>query len=240
MITDFDKALLNKVKNVFPNSQYADSALVYNTAFQLAEVDSIPPANSLRFPLINIFRPTGFELNKNQSFAARQRGLSYFYSTLDNITVQTRFMTARLPYQFDIYDKTPEGVNELAAELIMFLNFSATLEVSQKDSENWFVIKYTDGVVTDTKIFSYEVDANRYVNSQPIVTGVTYTVEQSAFVESYEITYDNGPTEQSEFTNGDRVYHLAIVYSIYNAKILDFRNTKGIGSTDVTVTIEEE
>lgn len=244
MITDFDRAFLNKLKAVFPNSQWADAALVYNMAYQLAEVDSNGPQQALRFPLINVFRPSGFEVNANQSFALRQRGLSYLYGTISNDFIQTRMVTVRLPYQIDVYAHSHEEVNKLCEELIMFFNFASTVEVTQVDPSSWYVTteERDESLVwsiKNTRFFATKALADAYVADQTPDPDIRYTVEPAALIQSYEITYDSGPTEQSEFTNGDRVYHLAIVYSIYNANILDFRRTKGIGTYDIDINIQQ-
>jgi len=240
MITDFDTAFLNKLKAIFSNVQYADAALTYNIAYQLAELDPAGPTQALKFPLINIFRPSGFEINKMQTFAAKQQGIEFFYSEADETSIQTRFISVRLPYQIDVYAKSHEEVNEMMQELIMFINFRGTLEVIQLNSKNWLVTETIDSVPDNTRLFEDEASATIYIEAQPIVAGVEYISEQSNYIENYEITYDNGPSEQSEFTNNDRIYHLAIVYSINNAKLLNFRNATGIVSTDIVQTIVEE
>ena len=71
MLNDFDEALTNKIKAWYSNTIYANTALVYNVAYNLVE-DS---TTELRFPLISIYRPGGFDVVETQTFAARKRGI---------------------------------------------------------------------------------------------------------------------------------------------------------------------
>lgn len=195
MLKDFDIAFTNKVRNWFSNTIYANTALVYNVAYNLVDDASVV----LRFPLISIYRPEGLSLVENQNFAAKRQGIEYFYNEEDNENIMARFLTARLAYQLDIYAKSPEDLMDISEDIMQAFNFDPILEVSQANDK----------------------------------AGVNY-------VESYEITYNNGPVEQSEFTNDDRVYHYSIVYELMNARIVNFKTTKGIDTTTVNVEIGEE
>ena len=70
MLNDFDLAFLRKVKNVYENTIFADTSLVYNTAYNLVETGEL----ELRFPLVNIYRPLGFKVADEQTLPARRRG----------------------------------------------------------------------------------------------------------------------------------------------------------------------
>ena len=59
MLKDFDVAFTKKVRTWFSNTIYANTALVYNVAYNLVD----DPTTELKFPLISIYRPTGFSLN---------------------------------------------------------------------------------------------------------------------------------------------------------------------------------
>lgn len=245
MITDFDRAFLQKVKKVYSNTQYADSALTYNTAYRLTDLEDTA---ELRFPLINIFRPSGFERRPIQTFAARKRGEIYFVNPQTNKVVYNRYQRVRLPYQLDFYAETHEQVNELSEQIMKYLDLESTLEVEQKDYSHWIVVKYNKVndeweqdleyviQVTDTK----DAAENIVENLKPFPENVKYNYMPFPVYETYEITYDNGPDEQSEFDSGMRVYHLAVVYSIYNARIFDSKKGNLITDTDITVTVEDE
>lgn len=176
MLNDFDNAVLNHIKRIFPNTYYANTAVVYNVAYSLADVETL--GFKLKFPLVSIYRPSGFDLVADQTFPSRRLGQGIgAFST--NKETKARFLTANLAYQIDIYAKSQEQLNQLTEEIIKYLNFEPKVEVDQSQGDN-------------------------------------------VYIESYDITYNNGPNELSEFTNDDRVYHYAIVYDIKNARLVDF------------------
>jgi hypothetical protein len=198
MLKDFDIAFTNKVKAWYSNTIYANTAIIYNVAFELVDQTDFPDI-VLKFPMISIYRPSGFSLNKNQNFAARKQGIEYFYDSVESKSNMARFISVNLPYQLDIYAKSPESLDDITEHLMQAFNFASTLEVAQVDSN----------------------------------TGQEYK-------ESYDIIYNNGPVEQSEFTNGDRVYHYSLVYEITNARIVNFKEIKSIDQTEVDVAVEHD
>lgn len=244
MITDFDRAFLRKIKKVYSNTQYADAALVYNTAYRLIDLEDNAV---LKFPLINIFRPSGFERKPEQNFAARKRGEPLYVDKTTNEVIYVRYMRARLPYQLDIYAETHEQVNELTEQIMKYLDLDSTLEVTQYDYSYWVVTKYnkvnSEWVKDDTYVedlFRDKTQAETFItNLKPFPNNVKYELSPLPITEEYEITYDNGPSEQSEFTTGMRVYHLAIVYSLYNAKLLDSKPTNLIVDTEINLKAED-
>lgn len=195
MLKDFDNAFTNKIKGWFSNTIYANTAIIYNVAYNLVD----DPTTELRFPLISIYRPTGFSLSPNQNFAAKRQGIEYFYNQDDNKSSLARFITANLPYQLDIYTKSPEDLDDITENIMQALNFDPTLTVHQRDGE----------------------------------TGNDY-------VERYDITYNNGPVEQSEFQNGDRIYHYSVVYEISNARLVNFKTQKSVDTTELETNVDDE
>lgn len=195
MLKDFDMAFINKVKAWYSNTIYANTAIVYNVIYNLAEDNEVKEA--LKFPLISIYRPDGFKLSDTQNFAARKRGIEYFYDSVTHTRVAARFITVNLSYQLDLYAKTPESLDDISENVMQALNFDQTLEVTQVDIKN----------------------------------NIEYT-------ESYDITYVSGPVEQSEFQDDDRVYHYSIAYEIKNARLLNFRVSEIITSTEVAIDNE--
>jgi len=176
MLTRIDEAFLSKVKKWFPNTIYANTAIVYNTAYQL--VDN--PTLELKFPLISIYRPEGFTLVPTQTLSAKRRGYKYFQGTkTDNVA---RYLTMNLIYQLDIYAKTPEVLNKITTNIMYAFTLDPTLKVIQENEHD----------------------------------------PEAPFIDEYEINYNNGASEHSEFQSGDRVYHYAIAYEIKNAKLYNF------------------
>jgi hypothetical protein len=194
MLKDFDIAFTNKIKSYFSNTIYANTALVYNVAYDLVD----DPTVKLEFPLISIYRPTGFQLAPQQNFAARKLGYRYYNNDELDKSSNIRYLVVNLSYQLDIYTKTPESLNDITEELMHALSLDSTIEVSQYDSNT-----------------------------------------ENSYVDTYEITYGQGPQEASEFQNGDRVYHYSIVYNIDNARLLNFKENSNIIDTEVITEIEQ-
>lgn len=188
-LNDFDIAFTNKVKAWFSNTIFANTALVYNVAYNLVD----DPTVVLKFPLISIYRPSGFKQVDTQNFAARKRGIEYYYDEITHKAVNARFITVNLPYQLDIYAKNQESLNSITENIMHAFNLDQAIEVIQHDIKN-----------------------------------------DQDYIESYDITYSEGPVEQSEFQDGDRVYHYSLLYTILNARLLNFRDTDPILDTDIS------
>jgi len=195
MLKDFDNAFTHKIKAWFSNTIYANTAIVYNVAYNLVD----DPSVELRFPLVSIYRPNGFELRPNQNFAAKRQGIEYFYNENTDEASLARFLSASLPYQIDIYARSPEDLDDITENIMQALNFDPILEVEQKDD----------------------------------VSGESYH-------ERYDIVYSNGPSEQSEFQNDDRVYHYSVVYEVPNARLVNFRKSKAITDTEVKAEVDDD
>jgi len=181
MLSNFDLAFLNKVKAWFSNTIYANTAIVYNIAYNLADGPTGEDGLALVFPMISIYRPSGFSLDPVQTFAARRSGMSIAYSEDKSRLTKARMLVGNLQYQLDIYTKSQEDLNEISVNLMQAFSLDPMLTVVQTDP------------ATDED-----------------------------YVESYDVTYENGPVEESEFQNGDRVYHYALVYSVKTARLLTF------------------
>lgn len=194
-LKDFDIAFTNKIKAWYSNTIYANTAIVYNVAYNLVD----DPTTELRFPLISIYRPDGFALSGTQTFAARKRGIEFFYDEEADVRGVARFITVNLPYQIDIYAKSPEALDDITEHIIHALNLDQKLTVSQVDKKN-----------------------------------------NQAYVEAYDIIYSGGPSELSEFQDGDRVYHYSLAYDINNARILNFKDGRAKDITSIVTDLEVE
>ena len=192
-LKDFDIAFTSKIKAWFSNTIYANTAIVYNVAYNLVDDAS----TVLKFPLISIYRPSGFSPADAQNFSARKRGIEYYYNEETKKSILARFITVNLAYQLDIYAKTPEMLDDITENIMQALNLDQGILITQHDVKN-----------------------------------------DQDYIEQYDITYTTGPAELSEFQNDDRVYHYSIVYSILNARILNFRASDTIISTEVDIDHE--
>ena len=134
MLKDFDVAFTNKIKAWYSNTIFAETSLVYNVAYNL--VDTNPFKKALQFPLVSIYRPSGFSVQTNQNFAARKRGIPVFEDAVTHEKTMARWLVVNLPYQIDIYSKTPEDREDLTEQLLHALSLDQYLTVSQNDKES--------------------------------------------------------------------------------------------------------
>lgn len=193
MVGDFDKAILKKVQKVWPNTIYANTAVTYNAVYSGG---NSPVEGELRFPLINIYRPDGYELLPIQTLPGRLQGYTMEQEE-DEQLYQGRFLFAKLAYQFNIFAKTLEELDHITNDILTMFSLAPTLEVTQKSLDNSIIHE-----------------------------------------ETYDITYLRGPTEQSTFDSGDRIYTYAIAYEIASAKLLNFRKVSKVTDVEVKVKVE--
>jgi len=195
MLKDFDIAFTDKIKAWYPNTIYAATDIVYNVAFNLVDDKSLE--NALSFPLISIYRPSGFKLNPNQNFAARKRGIILTSDDTTKDRIMARFLVVTLPYQLDIYTKKPEDLDDITEQIMHALNLDQKFMVIQTEEET-----------------------------------------EENYNEAYDIIYDSGPSEMSEFTDGDRVYHYSLLYNVENARLINFKTTPSIKTIETTIDVE--
>lgn len=60
---------------------------------------------------------------------------------------------------------------------------------------------------------------------------------EDSFEERYELTFQSGPHEQSEFDNDDRIYRAYITYTIKNARVYDITDYTIIKEVDLDLNI---
>lgn len=164
MPNDFDNAVLSHIKKIYPNTYYANTAIVYNVVYSLADIDTL--GFKLTFPLISIYRPTGFSLKDSQPLAARRYGHGVG-STWKGQDIKARYITVDLPYQIDIYAKSQEQLNTMVAEIIKYLHFEPTIQVNQSSATTEYIetydITYVSGpheaseFTNDDRVYHYAV-----------------------------------------------------------------------------------
>lgn len=157
-INNYDNQILNKVKSWYNNTIFADTAIVYNTIYNLMDNTK----DKFKVPMMSIYRPRGFDLVPMQSFAATKQGLLYGSEELG-----ARYIVVNLMYQIDIYAKTPEELNSMAVAVIKGFEYSPTLEVVHKDPKTEkefkesYEINYLSGPVQQSE-FSNDNRVYRY------------------------------------------------------------------------------
>jgi hypothetical protein len=122
-----------------------------------------------------------------------------------------------------VYYRDSQG-NKKGMARFLSLNLPYQIDVYAKSIED-----LSD--VVEHLMFAFNLD-------QKIIVTQVDVANDKYFSESYDITYNSGPQEQSEFQNDDRVYHYSIAYDILNARILNFKNTPDI--LDHTIDTEVE
>jgi hypothetical protein len=71
-----------------------------------------------------------------QTFGATRKGIEYFYNNQTHKSSHARFLTVNLPYQLEVYTKSPEDLNDITENLMQALNFDPTVEVTQLNESN--------------------------------------------------------------------------------------------------------
>lgn len=154
----YDEAILDKVKESWSNVIYANTAITYNTIYQLGDGQH----KEMKVPLINIYRPSGFELTDMQNFSARRQG--QILGATDGDTLRGRFLSATLIYQFDFYDKTYEQLNATVIQFMQTMNAIPMLEVKHKDAATGFeFVEYYELQYLGGPEEQSEFDSNNHV-----------------------------------------------------------------------------
>lgn len=185
-INNYDNSILAKVKTFFPNTIYANTAIVYNTVYNLLDNTD----NQFSVPLISIYRPTGFSLVPNQNFIAKKQG-----QLLPELNLGARYITVDLMYQFDIYAKTLEDANKMVVDLIKLFNFYPALEVEHKDTgtnnifKESYEIEYLSGP-TDQMELDNNDRVYRYYIQYEIKNAKLYDFTDYSKVTDVEIDVD--------------------------------------------------
>ena len=193
MVGDFDLAFLNKVRAVWPNTIYANTAITYNAIYS----GGIAPdtEGKMKFPLLNVYRME-FKPNPTQTLGARLSG--YNDDFIDgNKIISTRYITTNLAYQINIFAKTLEELDQLTNDILIMFSLDPNLEVKQ---------------------YSRNKEYSR--------------------TEDYQVTYLNGPVEQTSTDNDDRIYTYAVVYELKNAKLMHFKEVKLSQELEIEVSQE--
>ena len=156
-LAQYDKAVLNKIKSWFKNTIYANTAITYNTIYDLMDVGDKP---KLQFPLINIYRVPGFTFSDNQNFAARKQGLGLGEDS-SGLLLSGRYLALDLTYQLDFYSKSSENLYDLIVQVAHALNQFPVLEVWHTDNKTGetFVERY-DLVNSSSPVEQSEFDNN--------------------------------------------------------------------------------
>ena len=131
MPNNFDRAVLNKIKSVWDNTIYSNIAVTYQNVMD----STTTPNKELRLPLINIYRPEGFEPRENQTITARLQGIPIVCKEEgeEEVTYTARFIFATLQYQIDLFGTSTEMLDELAKDIVHMMSLAPTVTVTQTD-----------------------------------------------------------------------------------------------------------
>lgn len=175
MLKDIDIAFTNKVKSWFPNTIYSPTDIVYNVAYGHLESSEL----SLAFPLISIYRPSGFQVATHLNFLASKQG--HMLKTEDKFN-GIRFIPINLIYQLDFYAKSIEELNTLVENVL----------------------------------FAFQLDPMLCVYEE-LIKG------EEKYKTVYEIDIVGNVVENSEFQQGDRIFHYATTFEIKNALLYNVK-----------------
>lgn len=99
----YDVAVTNKIKDLFYNTVYQDRDFVKHTVTDKSSV--------VKFPLISVFRPDGWSVSSTQN--TWKASVAY----LNDL----RTVYVDMNYQIDLYANTREQLEEITAELVLYL-----------------------------------------------------------------------------------------------------------------------
>lgn len=190
MIGDFDRAFLKKVKAVWPNTIYANTAVTYNAVYSGGAAST--ETAKLSFPLINIYRTDGYGLLKNQTIAARLQGITNLIvnkedsdtNVSEKYKPQVRFLLARVAYQLNVFAKTLEELDQIISDLIIFFSLESTLEVEQVSKDKKWA--YTE--VYDLDYVRGPIEQSNFVNEDRIYTqAIVYEIPAAKLANFIEV-----------------------------------------------------
>ncbi len=98
----YDSAVKAKIKSLFSNTEFQSREFIFKTVTDRK--------GEINFPLISIFRPDGWSLSSDNTWNLEQR----FLDGIHQVKVD-------LSYQIDIYANTRKDLEELTAELVLYL-----------------------------------------------------------------------------------------------------------------------
>lgn len=140
-ISDYDQALTNKIKEVFPNVSFYDTDRI----FPLHQEHK----GSVRLPLVNIMRMGKSESNAGTSNSEVTRGY-LFPSPEDELNRVEKVVRVDLVYQFDIISKSHNEVDDIWSEFVFWFKHNQMLLVPDKDNEGTNIECGVELVATDS------------------------------------------------------------------------------------------
>jgi hypothetical protein len=182
MPNNFDKAVLNKIKSVWDNTIYSNIAVTYQNVMD----STTTPNKELSLPLINIYRPEGFEPRENQTITARLQGIPIVCKEEgeEEVTYTARFIFATLQYQIDLFGTSTEMLDELAKDIVHMMSLAPTVTVTQTDRTGKYeytetyqlnhsqgprdVSEFDEGQRLHRYVMVYTIDTARLVNFRAI------------------------------------------------------------------------
>lgn len=156
------------------------------------------PTLVMEFPFISVYRPDPPKPNETQTFSARRIGYPYASSLEIDSSTEDKLGVRK--------------VNHYARYIVADLIYQ--IEVYARTQEE------VDTIIKEL-MFAFSLDPVLYVEHYD--SRLKTTLNQR-----YEIEYHNGPVDQSEFQDNDRIYHQAIAYIIKSAKLFNYKPISSI------------
>lgn len=161
-LADYDTAFVQKIRAVFPNTRYAFSEWAFKE-------DAKVTGDTVSLPMISLYR-TGYSYERQFfNFAERFIGREMWKDRQNLIGEYARSITVSITYQIDVWGSTRREMDELTAELIMFLELAPTIGVSPSNinppNPFRFDIVFEDGPIDNTDAMSFETHGRVYRNT---------------------------------------------------------------------------
>lgn len=160
---DYDNSFTQKIQKVYPNTRYAFAE------WALKESAKTNQEQLAQFPLITVYR-LGYIYNRSMySFADKMLGRPMWQDTQSLTGTSARTIPVSITYQMDIESDLRATMDDLTAQIIMFMELSPILEISPQNINPpepfRFDIVYEDGPIDNTDIMSMETHGRIYRNT---------------------------------------------------------------------------
>lgn len=161
-LADYDNAMTLKFQSVFPNTRYSFAEWSFKE-------DAKVTGGTVELPLLTLYR-TGYLYNRTMfTFAEKYYGRGMWSNQTNLTQTNARSISVSITYQFDIWGSTREQMDDLTAEIMMFLEFSPILLVNPKiinaPEPFRFELVFEDGPIDNTDIMSFETHGRVFRNT---------------------------------------------------------------------------
>lgn len=206
----YDKAVTAKIKKKFANTLYQSRELTFHTLTD--------KQGQVTFPLISVYRPDGWSISSDNTWLQEK-----------NFLAGIREVKIDLSYQIDIYANKREDLEELTAELVLYLLRNPGIVVHYESADKKIALdvktymKYVSGPERTSELddqttgrpyrntLVFSLDAAKLINfagTEPGQDGYTTKITQVVVeVNELEIAVDlEGEAHKTDYRDKEEIY----------------------------------